>query len=71
MKKRQRLFLIGNFQLLQFINVIIFPLYHIFSITVIFRDGIVELVKMKWEEEILELENYLNFLIHYYYPYYY
>ena len=43
MKKKQRRFFIGNFQLLQFINVIKFPLYHIFSITVIFRDGIIEL----------------------------
>ena len=33
MKKRERLFFIGNFQLLQFINVIIFALYHIFWIS--------------------------------------
>ena len=45
MKKRQRLFFIGNFQLLQFINVIIFTFYHIFWITVILRDSIVELIK--------------------------
>ena len=44
MKKRQRLFFIGNFQLLQFINVIIFTLYHIFWIIVILRDGNVELI---------------------------
>ena len=45
MKKRKSLFFIGNFQLLQFMSVIIFTMYHIFWITVIFEDGIVELIK--------------------------
>ena len=71
MKKKQRLFVIENFQLLQFINVIIFTLYHIFWINAnILSDGI-ELIRKEVLNlrELSESEIYLNFLIHYYYYY--
>ena len=69
MKKKQRLFVIENFQLLQFINVIIFTLYHIFWISAnILSDGIVELIKKEVLNlrELSESEIYLKIHYHYY-----